>query len=84
MAIKVSLATNILNIDNGVDILPFNAAWTRMDFSATKVYLRDASKPANSALRNPYPILFTEFEDGVGGTYTTEATISAYLTDKIG
>ena len=84
MAIKVSLEGNILNIDDGVSITPLTAAWVSESFTADTVYLRNNAKPANSALKNPYPILFTEFQDGAGTPINTEATISTYLSDKIG
>ena len=58
MAIKVGLENNILKIDDGVDIEYFNAGWTYMRFSATKVFLRDA---VNANL-DPYDILFTVFQ----------------------
>ena len=84
MAIKVGLENNILKIDDGVKIKYPNAAWCDMDFSDDRVSIRYNANIANSSAWVIADILFTEFEDLVGGTYTTEADIATYLSDKIG
>ena len=85
MAIKVGLENNILKVDDGVTIQYHNSAWCDMDFTSDSVVIRNwGVNPTSQNLTSYSTILFTEFEDLVGGTYTTEATIATYLSDKIG
>ena len=84
MATKVSIENNILKVDDGVKIVYHNAAWCDIDFTATKVLIRNHGF-ANEINQIPVSeILFTDFQDGAGTPIATEALIATYLSDKIG
>lgn len=80
MATKVSLENNILKIDNGVKKIYYNAAWCSMSFDNTNVIIKNNGLKSSNTTKIP----FASFQDGNGTDITTEETISAYLSDKIG
>ena len=84
MATKVSIENNILKVDDGVKILYHNAAWCDIDFTATRVLIRNWGVTDTVEQRAVTEILFTDFQDGAGTPIATEALIATYLSDKIG
>lgn len=81
MAIKVGVENNTLQIDNGIKIEYLNAAWCYYRFSTSYVYITDKGMNAGG---KEFEVLKADFEDLVGGTYTTEATIATYLSALVG
>jgi len=76
MATKVSTLGDFLKIEiEGGETHYFRKAYTAIKFMATHVDLADAQ------LSVSVNIEFTDFENGTGTAYTTEATIMAYLAD---
>ena len=82
MATKVTLENNILKIETPDKKIAYaNAAWCRMTFTDKMVRIIDMGP---GGVGYTYSILFSDFEDGDGNNYISEAEIATYLSDKIG
>ena len=74
MAIKVSSVGYFVKVDDTINTpIYINSKNLIMKFASDRVIL------SSMFIEKPIEILFTEFEDDIGGTYTTEITISEYL-----
>ena len=75
MAIKVSSTGGLIKIDDGSTNSKYiNKNDLVVNFKSDRVILSSNYNEDSSE------ILFTEFQDNVGGTYTTETTIMNYIT----
>ena len=82
MATKVGTENNTLQIDDETGNIQYlNAAWCGYRFSTDYVYITDKGR---NAAGKEFTILKADFEDLVGGTYVTEATIATYLSNLVG
>ncbi len=84
MATKVYKSNNFLIVDNGTEKILYGANQTEFSFGDDKVYIVNSAKDYLYPFSNKHSeVLFTDFQDESGASYSTEATITAYLSAEL-